>query len=67
MEHHALRPHDLVEFVGPDGAVLQWPRSGERGTVESLGDGVAHVLWERSPLVVAWPLEWIKPASQAAG
>jgi hypothetical protein len=60
MEHQELRPHSLVEFVGPSGAVLQWPRGGERGAVDSLGDGVARVIWERSPLVVAWPQEWLR-------
>ena len=54
------RLHDFVEFVGPCAPVLQWPKSEERGLVESLGDGVARVVWERSPLVVAWPLEWLK-------
>jgi len=60
MEHHALRPHDLVEFIGPCGPVLQWPGDGEHGVVESLGERVVHVVWERSPLLVAWPQEWIK-------
>ena len=60
MEHEGLRPHDLVEFIGPRGPVLQWPEDGERGAVESLGDGVVRVVWDRSPLVVAWPQEWIK-------
>ena len=60
MEGESLSLHDVVEFVGPDGPVLQWPKSRERGMVESLGDGVVHVVWERSPLVVAWPVEWLK-------
>jgi len=60
MEGDSLSPQDIVQFIGPDGPVLQWPTSGERGFVESLGDGVVRVVWERSSLVVAWPLEWIK-------
>jgi hypothetical protein len=68
MEHDGLRPHDPVEFIGPSGPVLQWPKAGERGAVESVGDGVVRVVWERSPLEVAWPKEWIKRCySEPAG
>jgi hypothetical protein len=55
-----MSPHDLVEFVGPDGPVLQWPRRGERGSVESVESDMVRVVWERSPLLVAWPLDWVQ-------
>jgi hypothetical protein len=53
---------DLVEFSGPKGAVQGWPIPGERGVIFHLGDGTAQVVWERSSLVVAWPLDWLKQA-----
>jgi len=56
----ALRPHDFVEFVGPPGPVLKWPKPGERGVVDRLGHETVHVIWEHSPLVVAWPIEWVE-------
>ena len=56
-----VSPHDLVEFVGPDGPVLQWPGRGERGAVESVESDMVRVVWERSPLLVAWPLDWVQP------
>ena len=57
-----VNPHDIVEFVGPPGPVLQWPGRGERGAVESVGTDMVRVVWERSPLFVAWPLDWVKRA-----
>jgi hypothetical protein len=57
-----VSPQDDVVFVGPDGPVRQWPGRGERGTVESAGEDMVRVVWERSPLFVAWPLEWVKPS-----
>jgi hypothetical protein len=63
----SLRPHDLVEFVGPPSAVLKWPAQGERGVVRHMCDGTVHVVWERSTLVVAWPAEWIAPSEDEPG
>ena len=61
-----MNPHDLVEFVGPDGPVLQWPARGERGAVESVENDMVRVVWERSRLFVAWPLDWVKRSEQEA-
>ena len=57
-----MRPDDVVEFAGPQGAVLGWPTPGERGVIFRLGVGTVHVVWERSVLVVAWPVDWLKLA-----
>lgn len=54
-----VRP-DLVEFAGPSSPVLNWPAPGEHGVISRAEDNVLQVVWERSPLVVAWPAEWIK-------
>lgn len=56
----AMRPHDHVAFVGPAGAVLKSPAPGERGVIQRIGPGAVHVVWERSPLLIAWPHEWIE-------
>lgn len=58
-----VSPNEIVEFVGPHGPVLQWPAQGERGAIESVGAGMVRVVWERSPLFVAWPLDWVKPSA----
>ncbi|HWC70272.1 MAG TPA: hypothetical protein VG993_03820 [Actinomycetota bacterium] len=50
-----------MRFVGPVSAVLRWPEPGEHGVIQRVGEDAAHILWERSPLVVAWPNEWIEP------
>ena len=68
VDEELVSPNDDVEFVGPDGPVLQWPDQGERGAVESVGSDMVRVVWERSPLFVAWPLDWVKrpPARKLA-
>ena len=48
------------QFTGPSVPVLQLPKRAERGTVKGLGDRVAWVEWERSPLLVGWPVDWLK-------
>jgi hypothetical protein len=55
-----MRPDDTVAFTGPSSAVQKWPAPGERGVIQRIDRGVAHVVWERSSLVVAWPTEWIE-------
>lgn len=60
VEEDLVSPDDDVEFVGPEGPVLQWPDQGERGAVESVSADMVRVVWERSPLFVAWPLNWVK-------
>jgi hypothetical protein len=57
----ALHEDAPVRFVGPVSAVLRWPEPGEHGVIQRVGEDAAHILWERSPLVVAWPNEWIEP------
>jgi hypothetical protein len=61
-----MRPDDEVAFTGPPSDVLRWPAPGEHGVVQRVDRGVAHVLWERSPLVVAWPTEWIERLDHSA-
>ena len=56
----AICPPDLVEFVGPSSPVLHWPTPGEQGAIHRFDESAVHVVWERSPLIVAWPAEWIK-------
>jgi hypothetical protein len=50
-----------VRFVGPASDVLKWPMPGEQGVVQRVGKDATHVVWEHSPLVLAWPNEWIEP------
>jgi len=49
-----------VRFVGPASDVLRWPMPGEHGVVQRVGQDATHVVWEHSPLVLAWPNEWIE-------
>jgi hypothetical protein len=56
-----LCANDLVEFVGPQRPVRLWPEAGERGAVERMGTDGVRVVWERSALVVSWPIDWVKP------
>lgn len=60
-----MHPDDSVTFAGPESAVLKWPAPGERGVIQRIDRGVAHVVWERSPLIVAWPTEWIERQEDA--
>jgi hypothetical protein len=41
--------------------VRLWPEAGERGAVERMGTDGVRVVWERSALVVSWPIDWVKP------
>ncbi|HET6714982.1 MAG TPA: hypothetical protein VFI59_14915 [Actinomycetota bacterium] len=56
----AMRPDDHVAFVGPSGAVLKSPAPGERGVIQRVDPEAVHVVWECSPLLIAWPHEWIE-------
>jgi hypothetical protein len=56
----AMQPADHVAFIGPQGAVLKSPVPGERGVIQQVDDGAVHVVWDRSPLLIAWPCEWIE-------
>ena len=47
-------------FVGPLGDALKWPVPGERGVIQRVGRDAVQVMWERSPLVMVWPAEWIE-------
>lgn len=55
-----LREDVPVRFVGPASDVLRWPMPGEHGVVQRVGQDATHIVWERSPLVLAWPNEWIE-------
>jgi len=56
-----LREDVPVRFIGPASDVLRWPMPGEQGVVQRVGQDATHIVWERSPLVLAWPNEWIEP------
>ncbi len=56
-----LRADVHVRFVGPVSDVLKWPMPGEQGVVQRVGKDATHIIWEHSPLVLAWPNEWIEP------
>ena len=62
-----MRPDDTVAFTGPPSAVQKWPAPGERGVIQRIDRDVAHVVWERSSLVVAWPAEWIERREEPVG
>ncbi|MGZ8581924.1 MAG: hypothetical protein ACXWXN_00585 [Actinomycetota bacterium] len=40
--------------------MLKSPVPGELGVIQRVGHGAVHVVWERSPLLIAWPHEWIE-------
>lgn len=54
-----LHPGDTVEFIGPVAPVRRWPQPAERGLILDGNDDTVRVVWERSGLIVAWPMEWI--------
>ena len=56
----------LVMFVGPESLVLNWPAHGEQGAIYSVTDRTVYVLWERSPILVAWPPEWVRPCDETS-
>jgi hypothetical protein len=55
-----LQQDDRVVFAGPPGDALNWPVPGERGVIQRAGRDAVQVMWERSPLVMVWPAEWIE-------
>jgi len=62
-----LRPGALVMFVGPPAPVVDWPSSDEQGTVLAVTEEqTAHVMWERSTTIVAWPPEWLRLIGQGS-
>lgn len=57
----SLRPGALVVFVGPPAPVEDWPNPEESGAILTVTeDELAHVVWERSKNLVAWPPEWLR-------
>lgn len=59
-----MRPHDLVEFVGPQSLVLNWPAYGAQGAIQSVTDRAVFVMWEGSTSAVAWPPEWVRQCDE---
>lgn len=57
----ALSADDEVRYIGPSGPASHWPGTDELGVVSHVRNGTVIVVWERTPLIAAWPSEWICP------